>query len=206
MCPLVLENSPTFGLKSHAGTSAARALSVCRSCCPSVCPSRIMIIRSPINTRMLLKTKRVLEFEILPDHAEQKPEDCTFVGLPLSLFMGCHGRIIQYTNTTTFVSLAYERVSYEFILPFRVILVIRIHVKLVAPVRTESTTAYYEYIGCGFCGCKLIVQYCWYSSVAKSMDQVTAVCSSLLPHFCPLATKRGRVQEVMSCLNRQAIR
>ena len=60
MCPLVLEQSHAFGLNMLAGTSAARAQSVCRSCYPSVRPSRIMIIRSPTNACMLLKTKRVL--------------------------------------------------------------------------------------------------------------------------------------------------
>ena len=85
-CPLVLENSPTFGLKSHAGTFAARALSVCRSCCSSVCLSFIMIIRSPTNACMLLKTKCVLEFKLLSDRTEQNPGDRTFLELPLPLF------------------------------------------------------------------------------------------------------------------------
>ena len=86
LCPLVLENSPTFGLGSHAGTSTARVLFVCRSCCPSVSPSRMVIVRSPTNACMLLKTKRVLEFKIQPDHVEQKP-DCAFLGLPFSILL-----------------------------------------------------------------------------------------------------------------------
>ena len=138
MCPMGLENSPTFALKSHAGTSAARALPVCHLCCTSVCSSRIVIIRSPTNTCMLLRIKRVLDFKRLPDHAEQKPEDCTFLGLPLSLFLGCHGRIIQYTSIIAFVSLAYEHASYELILPLKNILVFSIHVKLVEDPYAQS--------------------------------------------------------------------
>ena len=86
ICPLVLENRPTSGLEPHADTSAARALSVCRSCCPFVCLSRVIIIRSPSNACMLSRTKGIIEFKILPDHAEQKPEDFTFLRLPLSVF------------------------------------------------------------------------------------------------------------------------
>ena len=141
---------------------------------------------------------------MLLDHAEQKPEDCTFLGLPLSLSLGCHGCIIQYTSIVAFASLAYEHATYEVILPFRVTLVIRIHVKLVVPVRTESTTAYYECIGCEFCG--FVVQYCWYSSGEKSIKTMR-----LLPfhHSCLMCCrwlqKGGWVQEVMSFLNRQLI-
>ena len=110
-----------------------------------------MVIRSPTNAFMLLKTKRFLEFKILPDHAEQKPEDCTCLGLPLSLFLDFHVRVVQYKSIIVFVSLTYEHASYEVVLLFRVIVVIRKHVKLVVPVRTETTTtAYYEYIGCEF--------------------------------------------------------
>ena len=64
---------------------------------------------------------------------------------PVSLCMGFHGRIIRCTTSIIdFVSLAYEHASYELIIPFRVILVIRINAKLVVPVGTESTTACYE--------------------------------------------------------------
>ena len=113
----------------------------------------------------------------------------TCLGLPLSLFLDFHVRVVQYKSIIVFVSLTYEHASYEVVLLFRVIVVIRKHVKLVVPVRTETTTtAYYEYIGCGFCGCNfIVVQQC--SEVDE--DHATAAFSSLLPIFLPLVAKGG---------------
>ena len=53
-----------------------------------------MIIRSPTTACVLLKTRRVLGFRVLPGHTEQKPGDRTFLVLPLPIRLACHGRTI----------------------------------------------------------------------------------------------------------------
>ena len=100
---------------------------------------------------MLLKIKSVLEFKILPEHAEQKPEIAIFSGSHCLCFWAVMSALyIQHTSKIALVSLGHKHASYELVVLLESTLVIRIHAKLVVPVRTESTTAYYEYIGCEF--------------------------------------------------------
>ena len=75
-----------------------------------------MTVHLPTNACMMLKTKRVLEFNTLPDHAEQKPDDCTFLKLPLSRFgelSWAHYRIHKYNCVrATLVQACELRVDY----------------------------------------------------------------------------------------------
>ena len=140
MCPLVLENSRTFGFNSHASTSAARALFVCRSRCPSVCSSRIMIIRSPTNTCMLLKTKSVLSSKYCRNMLNRSQKIAIFSGYHCLCFWAVMSALyIQHTSIIALVSLGYKNASCELVLLLESSLVIRIHVKLVAQSQQQRT-------------------------------------------------------------------
>ena len=92
---------------------------------------------SPTNDCMLLSTKRVPDFKVLTDHTADKPENCTFLVLPLSIFLSCHGRTEHCTRMSAFVSLPYEHASYEVSLASGAILVLCVHVELAASVPTR---------------------------------------------------------------------
>ena len=68
-------------------------------------------------------------------------KNCTFLVLPLSFVLGCHGRTIQCTSNIAFVSFAYEDASYELVLTFGAILIFHFHEKLVVPVRAVHSKA-----------------------------------------------------------------
>ena len=99
---------------------------------------------SPTNICMLLKTERVPNFKVIPDHTPQKPENRTFLVLPLSLYLSCHGRTVHCTRLSAFVSLTYEHANYDLTLAFGAILVLCVHVELVAPVLTARIHSQYQ--------------------------------------------------------------
>ena len=131
-----------------------------------------MIIRSPTNRCMLLKTKRVLEFEILPDHAEQiearrlHPSRVPVVvvsGLPWPHYKIHKHNRVRFTRLRTcelWVGSSFQSCSRNS------------YTCRASRTRThgpqQRTSC--EYIGCEFCGCNFIVQYYWYGNVAKSME------------------------------------
>ena len=145
---------------------------------------------------MLLKTERLPDFKVLADHTAQKPENCTFLILLLSLFLSFHGCTVHYTRMSAFVSLTYEHGSFEVSLDSGATPVLCVNVELVASV---STSPYPQSITTHHCTQQLLVLLLPFLCMAMLVrqfnevdeDHTIAVLSQLaLLLFAVVAAKR----------------